>query len=456
VIEKNANCKIKRSFRYTFVATFVIFLLVFNFLPAALGQEEISPDLRRVQKFDAQGNYITSWGVNGTGTGQFLHIHGIALDTRGNLLAADEKKNEIQKFDTQGNFITGWGSEGEGAEQFSSKIEDIGVDSDDNVYVVDYGSNRIQKYADNGTFITSWGQKGSQAAQFDRPWGVAFDSRGDVYVTDRENQRVQKFYSNGTFILSWGSNGTSSGQFLKPAGIVVDKTDSVYVVDEGKNEIQKFDTQGNFITRWGSKGNAAGQFNEPHGISADSSGNIYVADTGNTRIQKFNPQGAYIDSWGKIGISEGEFLFPTDVAINQIDSTVFVSDQKLQHPEKNIVNTFLIPQPSVSDLAPDQPQLLIDLVIQEPTTSLGSAQLVEASVYATNSTDQIIERATVNLTVSDPSGNIVSEFSDDDGGVSEDVATDPDSEPGLYTVEVEAAAEGYASASASKTFEIVG
>jgi DNA-binding beta-propeller fold protein YncE len=434
----------------------VIFLPIFTFLPAPiLSQEENSPDLRRVQKYDTQGNFVTSWGVNGTGAGQFLHIHGITLDSGGNLLAVDEGKNEIQKFDSEGNFITSWGSEGKGAGVFSSKIEGIAVDAEDNVYVVDYGNNSIQKFADDGTFLTSWGEKGSEVGQFDRPWGVAFDSQGNVYVTDRENHRVQKFDSDGTYITGWGSNGTSSGQFLKPEGIIVDMMDDVYVVDEGKNEVQKFDSEGNFITGWGSKGNAVGQFKEPHGISVDSSGNIYVADTGNTRIQKFNPQGEYVGSWGMKGIGEGEFLFPTDVAINQVDGTVFVSDQKLQHPEKNIVKTFLIPQTSVSDLAADQPQLVINLTIQEPSTT-ESGRLVEASVYATNSAEQVIEGALVNLTVSDPSGSIVAEISDDDGGVSEDVPIDFDSEAGIYTVDIQATAEGYTSASTSETFEVAG
>jgi hypothetical protein len=67
----------KRSYCCIFI---VIFLSIFTFLSAPiLSQEENSLDLRRVQKYDTQGNYITGWGVNGIGAGQFLHIHGIAL-----------------------------------------------------------------------------------------------------------------------------------------------------------------------------------------------------------------------------------------------------------------------------------------------------------------------------------------------------------------------------------------
>jgi tripartite motif-containing protein 71 len=65
-----------------------------------------------------------------------LHIHGIALDTGGNLLVVDEGKNEVQKFDNQGNFITRWGTEGEDTGQFSSKIEGISVDVKKTFYVM--------------------------------------------------------------------------------------------------------------------------------------------------------------------------------------------------------------------------------------------------------------------------------------------------------------------------------
>ena len=104
-------------------------------------------------------------------------------------------------------------------------------------------------------------------------------------------------------------------------------------------------------------------------------------------------------------------------------------------------------------MASDQPRLVINLTIQEPSTT-ESGRLVEASVYATNSTEQVI--ALVNLTISDPSGNIVAEISDDDGGVSEDVPIDFDSEAGIYTADIQATAEGYTSASTSETFEVAG
>jgi DNA-binding beta-propeller fold protein YncE len=72
----------------------------------------------RIQKFDADGNFITKWGSEGTGDGQFYGPNGIAVDSRGNVYVADSYNNRIQKFDSNGNFITKWGSEGTGDSEF--------------------------------------------------------------------------------------------------------------------------------------------------------------------------------------------------------------------------------------------------------------------------------------------------------------------------------------------------
>ena len=36
----------------------------------------------RIQKFDPDGNFITKWDSEGTGDGQFLHLHDTAMGPR--------------------------------------------------------------------------------------------------------------------------------------------------------------------------------------------------------------------------------------------------------------------------------------------------------------------------------------------------------------------------------------
>ena len=52
--------------------------------------------------------------------------------------------NHIKKFTSDGKFITSWGSEGDGDGQFL-RPEDVAIDSADNVYVVDSGNVHEKK-----------------------------------------------------------------------------------------------------------------------------------------------------------------------------------------------------------------------------------------------------------------------------------------------------------------------
>lgn len=66
----------------------------------------------------------------------------------------DNEIFNVQKFTTDGKFITSWGSEGEGNGQFAS-LESLDVDSEGNVYVADYGNDRIQKFTSDGQFVSA-------------------------------------------------------------------------------------------------------------------------------------------------------------------------------------------------------------------------------------------------------------------------------------------------------------
>ena len=73
-----------------------------------------------IQKFTANGIFITKWGSEGSGNGQFNYPEGIAIDSSGNVYVADG--NRIQKFTSNGTFITKWGSIGIGEGQFKNAV----------------------------------------------------------------------------------------------------------------------------------------------------------------------------------------------------------------------------------------------------------------------------------------------------------------------------------------------
>ncbi len=56
----------------------------------------------RIHKFSRDGELQMSWGEPGSGPGQFVVPHAIAIDRTGRILVADRHNNRIQIFDPQG------------------------------------------------------------------------------------------------------------------------------------------------------------------------------------------------------------------------------------------------------------------------------------------------------------------------------------------------------------------
>jgi tripartite motif-containing protein 71 len=48
--------------------------------------------------FDPQGRFLSKWGTQGTGDGEFLWPRGLAIDGDGNVYVADPADNRIQVF----------------------------------------------------------------------------------------------------------------------------------------------------------------------------------------------------------------------------------------------------------------------------------------------------------------------------------------------------------------------
>ena len=87
----------------------------------------------RIQKFDGNGNFLLKFG-SGPGTegrGTFTNTRGVAVDTNGNIYVVDNLF--LQKFDAQGNFITQW-SITQGGELDRAGF--LTIDEHDNIYIL--------------------------------------------------------------------------------------------------------------------------------------------------------------------------------------------------------------------------------------------------------------------------------------------------------------------------------
>ena len=254
-----------------------------------------------------------AWGTTGSGAGQFQSLDGVAVDQAGNVYVADTGNARIQKFTADGAFLTQWGAAGGGAGQFNAPA-DVAVGPDGSVYVADTNNNRVQRFTTDGAFISQWGTAGALDGQFSGPIAVTAGPDGSVYVSDAGNNRVQRFLADGTFFAAFGSTGGGPGQFNIMRGIAAGPDGTVYVVDAGNSRVQAFTADGTFVTSWGSNGTGDGQFtNSVRGVAA-SAGGVYVSDPGTASVQRFTTGGTFLERLSAATSGDPQFANPQRVA----------------------------------------------------------------------------------------------------------------------------------------------
>jgi hypothetical protein len=184
----------------------------------------------------------------GTGNGYFNNLSAITLGTNGRIYCADAYNYRIQIFDSSGTYLSSWGKQGTGQGEFGDRITDLVADSLGNIYVVDNGNNRIQKFDADSNFISEWtspdtswqgfvkiaihndslfvgsnygilifnlqGQYLSTISEIDgrpNPFGIAVnDSFVWVAQNDFYRRKILKYSLNGIFVDTVYSRGDTS------------------------------------------------------------------------------------------------------------------------------------------------------------------------------------------------------------------------------------------------------
>lgn len=312
-----------------------------------------------IRKISPTGVVTTLAGGNGAGfadgTGaaaKFHEPHGIAVDSSGNVYVADYENNIVRKVSPAGVVTTLAGTantpgsaEGQGAAARFMSLHGIAVDSSGNVYVADAGNRAIRKITPGGLVTTFAG--GGSSGQFGEPRGLTIDASGNLYVTDYSAHVIFKVTAAGVVSKIAGTSptpgstdGTTSALFYAPSGIAVDSANNLYVADTSNNTIRGISSGGTVSTLAGLAGRsssadgkgAAARFEEPYAVATDGT-YVYVADHTDHSIRKIAADGTVTTLAGKAGSfgsadgsgSNARFFAPGGIAADSA-GTVYVAD----------------------------------------------------------------------------------------------------------------------------------
>jgi DNA-binding beta-propeller fold protein YncE len=139
----------------------------------------------RVLKFDADGNFLKTWGGEGAAPGQFKQPHSIVTDAQGRLYVADRSNQRIQVFDADGNFVRETKHPGTPC--------GLCLMRDGKHLMLAHGhTGKIIKLDLDGNVLGATGGQGKGPNRYGEAHFLALDRKEDIYVADTLNWRVQK------------------------------------------------------------------------------------------------------------------------------------------------------------------------------------------------------------------------------------------------------------------------
>ena len=246
---------------------------------------------------------LKKFGSLGSAPGQFNDPDGITVDGSDNILVVDSGNHRVQKFTAEGEFITTVGTKGDGPLQFNYPTNIRIHPQTGNMYICDQYNHRVQIVKEDFSFVGSFGKEGNQEGDLLYPTDLAFDSIGNVYVCDSKNNRIQVFDPDGQYVRKFGDRSyeescgreeleasyiriSSNVGVYQPSYLHIDGDSNVYVTN-ASNNVVVFKTSGEFVTLFGKQGGGAGEFSSPCGLVVNKEGLLCVSDSNNCRVQVF-------------------------------------------------------------------------------------------------------------------------------------------------------------------------
>jgi hypothetical protein len=216
-------------------------------------------------------------GARGTSSSMFQWPVHAAVVPGDRIIVADKNNCRLQVFDMEGNYFTSFG-------QNMVKPKRIAVNSEGVVYVSDELAECVKMFNEHGCLISRWGD-----SLFKNPAGIAINSEGNIVMSDAERCFISIHTPSGILLTKFTSRMLEDKTVPNPYFLAVNADDNIIVSDSYNSCVKVFSKTGQPLYRFGS-----GRLVCPRGVSVDENGNILVVDSDNHRVVMFDPFGKYL------------------------------------------------------------------------------------------------------------------------------------------------------------------
>ncbi|MFI5317337.1 MAG: thrombospondin type 3 repeat-containing protein [Myxococcota bacterium] len=290
----------------------------------------------REDKFDANNQYVKSWGGKNQDGSYVEGPRGINVAPNGDVYVLDSFDFMVKRFSQGGAFQKQWGGSNRinvaqpGLIGYATQGA-LGVQPNGDVwtgmvgafYYDDPPTPWLVRFDRNGAVTGALFRKPATTNYEESVTDIAVDpASGDLFVADNSFRRLKRITQAGATVVDLP---------VAEAGGLALANGKVFMVDSAFERIHRYTLQLVEEAAIGATGSGDGQLNldTTSGIAVrPSDGEIFVADSRNNRIQEFTSAGTFVAKRGGLGTGSGpgQFILPEDVAISPTEDVLYVAD----------------------------------------------------------------------------------------------------------------------------------
>jgi DNA-binding beta-propeller fold protein YncE len=148
---------------------------------------------------------------------------------------ADWRNDRIQKFDATGHYLASWGTSGQGDGEFN-RPSGVAVDREGNIYVADWGNERVQLLAPDGSVRAMLrGEAGVSK------WGESYFISNQDELAERQKADLEPPLELPPTEAARYESASIEKLFWGPVAVKLDAQDRLYVVESCRHRIQIYE-----------------------------------------------------------------------------------------------------------------------------------------------------------------------------------------------------------------------